>query len=396
MRNILTFPSAAMVCFLILGACSGQEQEEKAGTLKEVTGYEISIDRYTSPAEDYIQYVPDWKGKEAMAMHVRGKDQIKLYGLEDGLLMDSIVYVTEGPKAVKRVYDFHILNEDSIFLNHRYQYSLSLVNRQMDVLWEFSFLPEDIQLDPKTQMPLSGKGETYLAVFNHKRLFHKSGKKLIITGSPDRNHYDPDYYDADCLLVSVDMETGEVRRLLSFPDKMRGKTWGSAHAEHYATYIADEDRYLVSFAADEKLHLLDQDFGNLGSFEAKASSFKEIRPFGVKKSYPENSKALEYMINMPMYGSVLYDRFRNLYYRIGLAEIPEYGTEFIRDPLHNAREMTVIVLDSKLNKIAENKLSSGENGTFLDRCFVNENGLNVAYVDFSAEDRLYFKTFLPK
>ena len=46
------------------------------------------------------------------------------------------------------------------------------------------------------------------------------------------------------------------------------------------------------------------------------------------------------------------------------------------------------------NKITEMRLVQSDKGVYLDRCFVNEKGLNIAYVDMGNEDKLYFKTFV--
>lgn len=385
----------AIFCFLlslVLFGCGDRKNDDNTIRFNESSQYEISLDRFTSPVEEYIQYIPNWKGDEVIAMHVRGNNQIKLYSLIEGFLVDSIKYETEGPTAIRRVYDFHIINEDSILLNHRYHYTMSLVDQDLNVLKEFTFLPDGVELDPKTQIPTSG--DTYLVVFNHNEPVRKIGNKLILTTSPDRDHYDPYYYDADYLLISLDMETMEIKRLLSFPDKMKGKTWGSSHAMVYSTYIPNSNQFIISFAADEKLHLMDLELGIIESANAKVAGFKEIRPFGIKKSNPSQEKSIEYLFNMPIYGSVLFDQYRKVYYRIGLDENPNYGSVFIRDPLHNPREITVMVFDLEFNKVVEQRIPHTENGVYLDRCFVNEKGLNIAYVDLENEDKLYFKTFL--
>lgn len=392
MNKVLKLVILSFMFFLLLCACNHRSNDQTEIKIKEVSEYEISLDRFTSPVEEYIQYVPNWKGIEVIAMHVRRKNQIKLYSLNEGYLVDSIKYETQGPSAIKIVYDFHIFNEDSIVLNHRYQYTMSLMDQDLNILKQFNFLPEGVELDPKTQMPTSG--DTYLVVFDHKKLIKKLGSKLIITTSPDRNQFDPYYYDADNLLISLDMETMEVKGLMGFPEKMKGKTWGYAHADFFSTYLPDIDKLLVSFAADEKLYLLDVELGFVESFNAKCKSLKKIRPFGSKISNPSQEEALDYIFNMPIYGSVLFDPYRNLYYRIGLAAVPNYGTTFIRDPLHNPREISVLVFDLNFKKVAEQRIPHAENGVYLDRCFVNEKGLNITYVDLENEDKLYFKTFL--
>ena len=69
--------------------------------------------------------------------------------------------------------------------------------------------------------------------------------------------------------------------------------------------------------------------------------------------------------------------------------------EFLNDPLFKPRNMIVMAFDAvSFDKKAEMKLRQSDSGVFLDRCFVNEKGLNIFYLDFEDEDKLFFKTFL--
>src|SRR5690554_6918456 len=84
------------------------------------SNYNVFLDYYTSNFEMASQYLPDWRGTEAFAFLNRKNNQIKIYNLNTGLLTDSIQYQNDGPNGVGSIYEFHIHNEDSIFLNAKY------------------------------------------------------------------------------------------------------------------------------------------------------------------------------------------------------------------------------------------------------------------------------------
>lgn len=67
---------------------------------------------------------------------------------------------------------------------------------------------------------------------------------------------------------------------------------------------------------------------------------------------------------------------------------------FLNDPLQNPRSIVVMAFDLKTyRKLAEINLYSNDEIVFLDRCFINSDGLNIAFVDLKNEDKLYFKVF---
>ena len=128
-------------------------------------------------------------------------------------------------------------------------------------------------------------------------------------------------------------------------------------------------------------------------FEATPNNYKEI--LSISTSANNEAAYLAYFNEQFRFGSVLYDPYRKLIYRIALEPNPNYGMEFINDPLFKPRNMVVMAFDAaSFDKKAEMELRQSDAGAFLDRCFVNERGLNIFYMDFANEDKLFFKTFL--
>ncbi|AFL84398.1 hypothetical protein Belba_1801 [Belliella baltica DSM 15883] len=54
MRKVIFF-----ICLLSF-SCGGKVDGEGIKVFKEVHQYMLDLDRYTSPVEEYIQYVPNW------------------------------------------------------------------------------------------------------------------------------------------------------------------------------------------------------------------------------------------------------------------------------------------------------------------------------------------------
>uniref|UniRef100_UPI002714B28F DUF4221 family protein n=1 Tax=Cecembia rubra TaxID=1485585 RepID=UPI002714B28F len=318
---------------------------------------------------------------------------IKLYDLKTGELAEELKYSENGPNALPNIYDFHIHDQDHIFLNRRYHYKLLLVDSDLNIKSEFYFLDDDEKIDPNSGIPLSG--DSFLLVFNEKELFRKFGDQIIVNGVPDKNADYSSSYEVNCLLVNLDLESKEIKRLLGYPKTMKGNAWGVFHANLYSDFIKSSNKFLLSYAADESLYLSEYNGQFLEKIPAHPKNFKRIEPLpGFARN---NDRAyLSHYNEQYIFGSVLYDRFRELIYRIALEPNPDYGDVFVKDPLFRPRNLVVMAFDpnQEYKKVAELRLLQSKKGVYLDRCFVNEKGLNINYVDLENEDKLYFKTFV--
>lgn len=355
--------------------------------------YRIDLDQFTSPVEEYFQYLPSWKGNDAIAFHVRKKGEIKLYDLKSGKLIESLKYAHDGPKALPNIYDFHIYDEENIFLNRKYHYKILLVNKNFELKKTYEFLEPGTKLDPNSGIPMAP--DTFIPIFDHNKIIKKNDNGFVVSGFADINRSSPKAFDVNCLLVEINEKTGEIKRLLGYPLKMQGKAWGTFHGNLYTAHSNSMDSFFLGFAADEEIYLADNELKKIKNFIAKPESFKAIKPIPPAAIDSEKSYLAHYNSQF-IFGSVLYDEYRDLVYRIALEPNPDYGDIFVRDPLYRPRNMIVMAFDSKQNfeKVAEMRLEQSDSGVYLDRCFVNEKGLNITYVDLENEDKLYFKTFL--
>ncbi|MGY6520858.1 MAG: DUF4221 family protein [Mongoliitalea sp.] len=381
------------VCTLLIIACSEKKQEESLGVFREVNTYQLDLDRFTSPVEDHYQYVTNWRGEEAYAFHIEAKGQIKLYSLATGALLETLPYALNQPNLQYGIHDFYILNEDSIFLNRRRAYKVYLIDSAYEIIKTLNFMSENDEIDKNTGWPKSK--DTFLPAWNRNRFFKKIGEDIFLTGAPN---FDARFADATytkTLLNSYSLSSEKITPLLGFPEKMQGKAWGEHLDNVFLDYSPDGDFFVISYAADERVYVTDRSMRVIREFDAFPQHFKKAPPLSNKEV--ENNDALRaHWQENQIFGPIHWDPFRNMIYRIMEEPNEDYVPNLLRDPIQRARNMVVMAFDpnQEYKKVAEMRLKKTEKGLFLDRCFVNEKGLNITYLDLENEDKLYFKTFV--
>jgi hypothetical protein len=383
------------ISLLILGlfSCAEKNGDEITSSFREVNTYQLNLDRYTSPTEDYYQYVKNWKGQEVYAFHISGKGQIKLYNLEDGALIETLDYDENQPNLQSGAYDFHILNEDSIFFGGRFAYKIYLINRDFEIIKKMNFMGKDDKIDPNTGFPKSK--ETILPVWSRNRFFRKIGDQVFIAGAANFDSRFPESTRTKTRLNSYSLQTDEISNLLGYPEKMQGKVWGEFFDQVFSDYNSEEDLFVHSYAADERVYVTDRSMNRIHDFEAFPKGYKKVQPQTVKE-IENNDASLSHWQENDLFGPIHWDPYRKLIYRIMEEPNVNYKKEMLRDPLERARNMVVMAFDTEQNyrKVAEMRLKKSEKGVYLDRCFVNEKGFNITFVDLENEDKLYFKTFV--
>ena len=116
----------------------------------------------------------------------------------------------------------------------------------------------------------------------------------------------------------------------------------------------------------------------------KICSFPHAKGF---RSY-ESHDIWSWYMRTPSYEGILYDKYRNIYYRI--ARLP--NKEYKLGDNGNEKPVIVVVLDEDFHYLGETMLPKDLN-LFSSNIFVSKEGLNVQVVD-SNEDILKFYRYV--
>ncbi|MCF0191743.1 MAG: DUF4221 family protein [Marinilabiliaceae bacterium] len=196
------------------------------------------------------------------------------------------------------------------------------------------------------------------------------------------------------LSMAIDTTTGVVKRLpLNYPIMFNKEERGVHICSH--SRIFDGERFVYSFGALSDLYVT-QDFKAFEKYTAESIYLKQVnnKPFHGASATPYEYG--NYLFCRAEYGNILYDMYRELYYRFCYLESQEAeginGNNYLEYCLSKGR-FSIQIFDKKLNMLGETLFESKR---FAPRIFfLNESGLwlsenNVERDDF-CDDTLIFR-----
>ena len=202
-------------------------------------------------------------------------------------------------------------------------------------------------------------------------------------------------YDRIPLFASLDLRTGKTDwSSLYFPTRFDGDYSRIKGDDGMAyDYNVKENRLVCSFDFYDSIMVTDN-LKDVKWYNAKSKYLKSMKP-NVDNHTNDLNALIKYM-EKPKYLHLMYDKYRDVYYRF--AEMP---CEFAKDEspydyfAPKAREFSVIILNDKFEIIGETKFSGSK--YFYKMSFVGKDGLyisenNLANPDFD-EDKLVFSCF---
>ena len=156
-------------------------------------------------------------------------------------------------------------------------------------------------------------------------------------------------------------------------------------------YNYTNERLVCSFILYDSIMVSD-DLKNVKWYYAKSRYLKQMTPRLI--SADGDMKSLTEYAEMPKYSHILYDKYRDIYYRFALMPYQLKANETPYNTL-GAEEFSVIILDKDFRIIGETKFPG--NKYFYKMSFVGRDGLyisenNLANPDFD-EDKLVFVCF---
>lgn len=209
--------------------------------------------------------------------------------------------------------------------------------------------------------------------------------RIIFFGNISGEYSDEDSKNRNVVGI-YDLKNRKVSYFVGYPQEYEHNFGGGLFRWVYADYNPDERKIIISFPASHSLWVYDLD--NL----EHSKSFYAGSQFVESTKYLRSSKMLQidaetkvkHFAETPSYSRIIFDPFRDVYYRIAEKETVYEGM------VGWSKEISVIILSKSFKIIGE---------TFIGRClnnykyaiYVDENGLNIPIK--SSEDVLIFKNY---
>ena len=153
----------------------------------------------------------------------------------------------------------------------------------------------------------------------------------------------------------------------------------------YADYNYRDEMFVISFPADNNIYVKDINGYDMFVYYGGSRYVDEIKYFNQSKFLPISSvDKTKHFVENHSYGNMLYDSYRDVYYRM-----VELKTQY-EGRLGWRKEFSVIILNSSFEIIGE---------TFIGKCnlncrysmFVTERGLHIPQE--GNEEQLKFKIY---
>ncbi|MDT0677323.1 DUF4221 family protein [Autumnicola musiva] len=221
----------------------------------------------------------------------------------------------------------------------------------------------------------------------------KIENEIFMYVPPNSRQSDPEFRNRP-LIASYNLETTETRTLnIHYPEYFTQNCW-SEHQFPPSFTKNSKNQLVFSFQTGSPLYIYDvaKDSVIEKRNTAESSHVSEIIPYK-DCDFQDVTKYFKYLKSTARYRSIIYDEYRNIYYR--LVSLP---TEENRDGQRNhdiLAPLSIMVLDENLNKIMEKRLP---NKTYdPNDFFITESGLwistNNEGSDFFNENTLSYALF---
>lgn len=341
--------------------------------LKLCDSLEFCLDSETSPTIKYIQYF-DADTIQALAILNNFNNNIYIYDCNTSNLIEKI-------KLNKEFYQGFCF-DDNIYAYSYHKGVLSVINRDNYTVKQT--IPMALQEDKYSEFYIPYPyASTLSPIMKYDKYIisvgYRSGesKAETISNRP--------------VVTILNLKTKKISYAMNYPEMYSKYNWGGHMAYRLPYYtISPNGRIIVSFPASHDLAVSSLDsLSNVTMSFAGSRYIKEIKSYPAIKSPVgiSSSDIWKWYMGNPSYEGILYDKYRELYYRI--ARLPD--NDYENGVRGNHKPISIIVLDKHLNYLGEELLDIGPR-YLPSNTFVSRNGINIQILTDN-EDILKYYTY---
>lgn len=373
-----------LICILFLCSC---KEKSKNGYIYKITEtnkrIEIPIDSETNIytramhhfIDDSIEYITI-ENSETIGDY----NTINFYRLDTKRLSHKVKIAKEGDNAIPRFSGHGICNLDNIFISGFGTSILYQINRDGKIKKKYNYSVTDKQeyttdndFNSLVYKPLViVEGKIYQMQYPTPA---NANKKQLINTS---------------LSLTIDTLTNKTTKLpLTYPALW--KEGSGIGLNPHCSRIYDGKQFIYAFRMNENI-IVTKDHINSKTIPIKSKYIDKLNVEGFSKdlSFKDFEKKVD---EQAVYGNIIYDKYRNVYYRFAYPECNIDKTYF--EYIFCRKEFSIIVIDENLNIIGETLFPAKKYAPGL--FFVNKDGLYISENNVensnTSDDKLIFRCF---
>lgn len=366
------------IIVIILLSFTSCHKEESKYILKE-TGNRLlfPIDNQTKNSPKTLFVYADKGNKQYLTFQNPNRNEILFYDLSSCNLEFKTSYDIEGMNGVGNIWGYYIHNLDSIFVTSRDLPEIYLTNHEGKLLKTFSY--ENTEEGSTLSTYCSTSFLSMPGILKENRFFIMPSCNRHITPNP--------------ICATINLGTAKVNALpLTYPAfPGTDNELKKAGIELYVSRCFNTKGFVYSFYFDEDLYVTDIEHQTFRKIKTPSSNFEHVT---VPDDY--GNTTFKDMCEISNYGNILYDKYRDVYYRIAYPK-----TNITNDirPLElmdfGRKNFSIIILDKDFNILGETLFPDFTyNSTLM---FITEDGLYISDSHYLnpkfSDDELSFKRF---
>jgi hypothetical protein len=348
----------------------------------------LKLDSVSSDFNFSIQYAEngfsDQKRPEVALVNQK-TNSLYFYELEAGNAYRTIPLAVEGPNGVGSVYGAYIMNQDTILVQERGErHAVDLVDFKGKKLGSMDLQP----FKSTEKKDFASELVSFPTPIDSRNMPAVADGKVYFNGSMDDSWTNKNMGEAGTL-IAYDLHTSKVDYFAPYPESYENGIWSIYYRSTFKAFNEATQKFVYSFPGDHYVYVFDKNGKLLEKKYAGSKFFDEITSFPLGQQDLKDAKKREdYYFGSPSYSTLLYDKFRKVYYRF--AEAPKKD----RKPDEYVKRSSIIILDQNLTKIGEYQLSWGDQyNTWV--FFISKEGLNLG-TKSTNEDEAVFTRFVLK
>ncbi|OHC84168.1 MAG: hypothetical protein A2546_14180 [Sphingobacteriia bacterium RIFOXYD2_FULL_35_12] len=348
-------------------------------TLQKISSKELLLDSSTILKYENFQYI---ENENSILSYNSLNSELVCFDYTSGELkwkIDLKIFkIRPRNKGTIKPYSFHAISYDSIFFYDNIRSKVILFDTAKNVLKEYVVASKMNSYSKGN--PVMGED---LAVSSDSIYISSSpgGRNTSMMESPLNNN----------LFLSISIKDGNSKPIIRYPKIYRKAVWGTYSHISYSTYNPNHNKLVISFPIDHNLSVYKTN-GEIELHYAGSIHVSKVNPlfFSAGNNIIKQKDEILNTLTQRSYKAILYDKYRNAYYRFVSSSIPKRDYELSQSSDYKVEPMSVIILNSDLIKVGEVPLDA--NKYSLISMFISKEGVCIP-LKKSNDDVIYFDVF---
>lgn len=324
----------------------------------------------------------DDKGREYLTFQNNIEPEILWYNIDDQEHIKTVTLEKEGNNGVGMFCGYYICSENKIYIPEMMQTAIDVVNSKGEITQKIKY--EKTSLG-KPAIPF------ICSSFPYKPMYIIDGIMYI---PQTANLALNDAMENSPVTLAIDTINNSLREFeLRFPkvvssEELRGSTLG---VELNYSICYNGKNFVYSFFFDEDIYVV--------SLDGKTQNKVKVKSKYLEKIYDEKKVSVDMsaktLCEIPMYGNLIYDEYRKVYYRFVYPETRLENDNYMDIWQLGRTKFSIIILDKDFkvlgetlfpeNTYASNLFFIRKDGLYLSTSFVKNPNYN--------DDELCFRRF---